>query len=161
LEFPARRLSIGDTKIADVSLVDGYTLRILGLSAGRTSFSVWRDGSNLPVVYEISVSPPLGALRRKLSEDKGGRAAEITAEGAKVVLNGRFSDEKSRKDARDLAHFMTGAEVLDLSEVTGEEVVQVDVQFATINKTTLDSLGINFSHLGQQFSLATAGPNTL
>ena len=161
LGFAARRLSIGDTKIADVSLVDGTTLRVLGLAPGRTTFSVWHEGSNQPKIFELSVSPAVSALRQKLSEDRDLSAARLSVVGDKIVLDGEFSDAGSQKDARDLAKFMTGAEVLDLSEIKNGEVVQVDVQFATVNKTTLDALGINFTHLGQQFSLATAAPNTM
>jgi len=161
LPFAPKRLSIGDTKVVDVSLVDGSTLRILGLEPGRTTFSVWREASSSPQIYEVTVAPDIGALREKMASDPNFRSANISVTGNKIVLDGRFADSGSQQEARDLAKFMAGTDILDISEVASDEVIQVDVQFATISRSTLDALGLNFSHLGKKFSIATAAPNTL
>ena len=55
--FRVRRLSIGDTKIASISVIDGRTVRVLGQENGKTTFSLWRYGSRTPIVYTVVVSP--------------------------------------------------------------------------------------------------------
>jgi len=161
LPMAVKRLSIGDAKILDVSLIDDRNLRILGLAPGKTTFSLWSDASGEPVIYQVIVSPNLGALRKTLARDASLDAARISMEGGKTVLAGRFQDAGSQKRARDLAAFMTGGEILDISEVATDKVIEIRVEFATIARSTLDALGLNFSKFSHGFSVATTAPNTL
>ena len=163
IELPAavKRISIGDAKVLDVSLIDDRNLRILGLAPGKTTFSLWGDRSQEPMIYQVVVSPNLGALRKALARDTSLDSAQISMEGGKTVLSGRFQDAASQKKAHELAAFMTGGDVLDISEVATDKVVEVRVEFATIARSTMEGLGLNFSKLGKSFSVATAAPSTL
>jgi Flp pilus assembly secretin CpaC len=53
IDFPIRRLTIGNAEIVDVSIVDGKTLRLLGLASGTTNFSLWRNNSGEPDVFTV------------------------------------------------------------------------------------------------------------
>src|SRR5258705_11402799 len=56
LDYGIRRLSVGNPQVLDVSLVDGSTLRIIGVAPGQTTFSIWRDGTSVPTIYTVVVS---------------------------------------------------------------------------------------------------------
>jgi len=161
VDFTMRRLSIGDTKIIDVSVVDGSQLRILGLAAGRTNFSLWRDGSPTPLSYEVVVSEGISALSSRLSSSGAGHTVRLSEMGGKVVLEGQFDTALAQKDARDLAKFVTGKDVLDLSGVSVQESVQVEAEVIAVSSSALRGLGFNLAHLGQSFSFASTAPNTL
>jgi pilus assembly protein CpaC len=163
VELPAavKRLSIGDTKIIDVSLIDDRSLRVLGLAPGKTTFSLWSPQSTEPTIYQVVVSPNLGALRKALVRDTSLSPAQISLESGRTVMSGVFQDAGSQKRAHDLAAFMTGGDLLDISEVASDKVVQIEVEFAAISKTTLDALGLNFNKFGQKFAMATTAPSTL
>jgi pilus assembly protein CpaC len=109
----------------------------------------------------VVVSPNLGALRKALSRDTSLSPAQISLESGRTVLSGIFQDAGSQKRAHDLAVFMTGGDLLDISEVASDKVVQIEVEFAAISKTTLDALGLNFNKFGQKFAMATTAPSTL
>jgi len=161
LDHPSKRVSTGSSNIVDVSLIDDSTLRILGLAPGRTTLSIWQDGATLPTTYEVVVTPDVATIREQFRKDKNLSEARLSVNGDKVVLDGQFKDAASQDKARKLATYLSGSTILDLSEVDSDEVVQVEVQFATIARSTLDALGLNFSRLGDQISVATAAPNTL
>jgi pilus assembly protein CpaC len=158
---PTERISVGDQKVLDVQVIDEKTIRLLGLAAGTTSLTIWRKGSHATTMYQVSVTPPLASLQKQLEANPNLRSARVVVQGGKVVLYGRFADEESRKKALAITKYLTGADVLDMTELSNQQVVQVDVQFATIATSTLESLGINFSSLGHGFSIAGSAPSTL
>ena len=161
IDYPIRRVTIGDTKIVDVSLLDGANLRVLGLAAGKTNFSVWRDGSSVPVTYDVIVSEDLSSLSSRLSLVGGSKSVRLSEVGGKVVMEGEFGNAASRDDARAIAQFATGKEVLDRSDVLAQESVQVEVEVVTVSKSALRGLGFNLAKLDQGFSIASTSPTTL
>ncbi len=160
VDFPMRRLSIGDTKVIDVSVVDGSQLRILGLAGGRTNFSLWRDGSTTPTTYDVIVSDGISSSNTRLSSSSS-QSIRLSDVGGKIVLEGQFDSAVAQKDARDLAKFVTGKDVLDLSGVNIQESVQVEAEIIAVSSTALRGLGVNLARLDRSFSFALAAPNTL
>ena len=160
VDFPMRRLSIGDTKIIDVSVVDGSQLRILGLAGGRTNFSLWRDGSTTPTTYDVIVSDGISELNTRLSTGNS-ESIRLSDVGGKIVLEGQFDSAVAQKDARDLAKFVTGKDVLDLSGVNIQESVQVEAEIIAVSSSALRGLGVNLARLDRSFSFALTAPNTL
>ncbi len=161
LDFPMRRLTVGDSKMLDVSVVDGSNLRILGLASGRTNFSVWREGASTPVTYRVIVSENLSALTEQLAKIGSAESARLSEVDGKIVLEGKFGDRAARDDAKALAKFVTGKDVLDLSDVVAQESVQVEVEVVSVSRTALRSFGINFAKLDHGISVASTAPNTL
>lgn len=161
VHFQIRRLSIGDTKIANVSAIDGNTLRVLGLANGRTTFSLWREGSDKPIVYTVIVAPDIGVLMKRLSSDPGFGDAHISELEGKIVLSGVFKTISAQNEARVIARYAAGGKILDLSRVATPEVVQVDAEVVAVSRSAMHALGLNFSDLGSGFSIAASPPSTL
>lgn len=155
LDFPIRRLTIGNTEIVDVSIVDGMTLRLLGLVSGTTNFSLWRNNSGEPEVFTVSVGDGVTALTDRL-DVINKNSVRISDLGGKIVIEGEFTDALSQSDTRELAKFVTGKDVLDLSDVRTKESVEVEVEVVTVSKTALRGLGINLSRIGNDFSVVSA-----
>jgi Flp pilus assembly secretin CpaC len=40
-----QRVAVGDAAVADVSVVDGSTVRVKGTARGKTTLLVWTEGS--------------------------------------------------------------------------------------------------------------------
>jgi pilus assembly protein CpaC len=161
LDTSVSRLSIGDSMIADVSVLDGSTIRILGVAPGETTFSIWRSGSTLPETYSVTVSENMNALAQKLAATGNADTARISDVGGKVVIEGEFRDEAARNEMRSLAKYVTGKDVLDLSDISAHQAVQVEVEIVAVSRTALRGLGLNFSKLGKDFSIVSTAPNTL
>src|SRR5580700_3083806 len=90
---PITRLSMGDPKLVDVSVLDGSTLRILGMAPGETTFSIWRTGSTQPETYGIVVTENMSALSEKIASTGNANTAHVTDVAGKVVIEGQFGDE--------------------------------------------------------------------
>jgi pilus assembly protein CpaC len=161
LNVPITRLSMGDPKLVDVSVLDGSTLRILGMAPGETTFSIWRTGSTQPETYGIVVTENMSSLSEKIASTGNANTAHVTDVAGKVVIEGQFGDEAARNEVRSFAKFVTGKDVLDLSDVSAHESVQVEVEIVAVSRTALRGLGINFSRLDRGFSIVSAAPNTL
>jgi len=160
LEAPIRRISIGDTGVLDVSVIDGSTLRILGLKPGRTTFSIWRDSGAVPDTYEAIILDGLSALTERLaaSSDSDARASEIDG---KIVLEGRFPDAAAQSDARALAKFISGKDPLDLSAVSANQSVEVEVEVISVSQTALKGFGFDLGKLDRGFAFSSTPPNAL
>jgi pilus assembly protein CpaC len=71
-------------------------------------------------------------------------------------------DLDSHARASSIARAYGGGNVVDLTRVTGNQMVAVDIQFAAVSATTLRALGFNFAALGgSDFQGAIIGPNSL
>jgi pilus assembly protein CpaC len=160
IDCPIRRLSIGSTEVVDVSVVDGSTLRLLGLLSGTTNISLWRDESAEPEIYTVSVADGVAALNERL-DSSNRNSARISDLGGKIVIEGQFSDALAQSDTRELAKFVTGKDVLDLSDVRTNEAVQVEVEVVTVSKTALRGLGLNLSRIDNDFSFVSTTPSSV
>lgn len=161
VQFPIRRLSIGDAKVANVSVIDRATLRVLGLANGETTFSLWRRGSRTPLTYTVVVAPDITALKQRFSEDPELSGAKLSEIDGKIVLGGVFKSSAAQHEARTIAKYIAGRNILDLSQLAAPESVQVDVEVISVSRSALHQLGLNFSKLGSGFSVATSPPSTL
>jgi pilus assembly protein CpaC len=108
----------------------------------------------------FSVGDGVAALTDRL-DVSNKNSARISDLGGKIVIEGEFTDALSQSDTRELAKFVTGKDVLDLSDVRTKESVEVEVEIVAVSKTALRGLGINLSRIGNDFSLVSAAPTTL
>src|SRR5262249_19292464 len=160
LHAPSTRVSIGNENLLNVQVIDATHIRLLGLAPGSTTLSIWSGASGAPQEYDVSVSPSLSSLRARLSADPELRTAEIDEQDGKLILRGEFLDAESRDRAVQLIKYVTGPNILDMTTLSREEAVEVDVRFITLASTTLDSFGINFSSLGQGFAVSATPPSS-
>jgi pilus assembly protein CpaC len=128
---------------------------------GRTSFSLWRDASPVPQLYDVTVLPDLDALEERLAATAETEGARVSMVGGRLVLEGTFPDTASQEEARALAEAFADAEVLDLSQIAVQESVQVEVEVIAVAKSAMKALGVNLAHLGNDFSFASTAPTTL
>jgi pilus assembly protein CpaC len=160
-DHPLRRVTAGEAGIVTVSVLDGSTLRILGTGFGHTTLHIWQANATMPKEYDVTVAMNLSPLRQRLAADPNFAGIHVEFAGGKIVLEGVFNDAGSQKQARALIEAVTGAEILDLSELASDAIVQVDVRVVAVSKTALSGLGFNFQKLSNDFSIVAAAPNSL
>lgn len=161
LDTPSTRISIGNESLLNVQVIDATHIRLLGLAPGSTTLSIWTEKSATPSEYAVSVSLPLSSLREQLAADPSLKSAELEVHGGKLILRGAFPDPESRSRAVQLVKYIAGPDVLDMTTLSREEAVEVDVQFVTLASSKLDAFGINFSSLGQGFAISATPPNAV
>ena len=92
LPSPATRLSVGDSRIADVILLNPSEVYMLGKATGSTNLIIW-DKNNDATIIDISVGIDTVALRSRIDQllpnEKG---IKLTTAADTVIISGTVSD---------------------------------------------------------------------
>lgn len=173
-------LEVGDTRtlsaggairqvvvdVADVvatNLPGPRQLEVRGVKPGDATVTLVSDGGRAS--YSVRVveagAADAAALRQRLAEQPGLEGVRVDRRDGRTVLSGTVTDSASHERATTLAGALMGKDVTDLIQVTGSQMVAVDVRFVAVSDTTLKSLGFNFSKLSGGFQSAIVGPGNL
>lgn len=92
LPYPAARLSVGNTSIADVILLNPTEIYMLGKSIGLTNLMVWNKNNDATII-DIAVNIDTTALQSRIAlllpDEKG---VKITTAADTLILSGMVSD---------------------------------------------------------------------
>ena len=92
LPSPATRLSVGDSRIADVILLNPSEVYMLGKSPGSTNLIIW-DKNNDATIIDISVGVDTVALRSRIDQLlPGEKGIVLTTAADTVIISGTVSD---------------------------------------------------------------------
>lgn len=92
LPYPASRLSVGDTRIADVILLNPSELYMLGKSIGSTNLMLW-DKNNDATIVDIVVNLDAGALQQRLTQMlPDEKNVKVTTAADTLILSGMVTD---------------------------------------------------------------------
>jgi pilus assembly protein CpaC len=86
------RASVGQPQVADVMILDGHAIYLVGKSAGSTNVILWQDDHRFRVInltVRLDASPLESQLRRLFPDETGVR---VSTTGESVVLSGTVSD---------------------------------------------------------------------
>jgi pilus assembly protein CpaC len=157
-----QRIAVGDPAIADVKLVSGRELRVLGAKAGTTDLIVWRQGAHEPATYHLSVGADVSGLKAAFAADPDLTGITVNDTGKSVVLSGLVPSAAAHDRALTLAHAEIGKDVADITSIGQTQMVAVEVRFAAVSSTALEALGINLQRLGNNgFQFSSNAPNTV
>ncbi|WP_044043311.1 type II and III secretion system protein family protein [Caballeronia insecticola] len=152
------RVALGDPSVADVNVLKGGGVLLVGKSAGTTNLMLWERGRNAPLSYTIEVAS--GASMALADVD----APKVRVLGKTAVLSGTAPtmDKHQRAVAAARASVGKDGALVDTSTVATKSVVQVDVKVVEFSKTVLKEAGFNlFSQNHAGFAFGTFAPSSL
>lgn len=158
------QISVGDSAIADYTLLDPRQVMINGFTIGATSLIVWELG--VPRMFNIEVTADATALESQLATLFPGADIAVSTSGAAVILTGTVQDPVVSRRAAEVAA-LTGAQVVNNLQAPAGQQVLLHVRFAEIRKTAgtrfgTDLFANNVSELDQVFGEgSTAAIETL
>lgn len=171
LPAPITRIVVGQGGIIDATALNEDQLQITGLQSGQTTLAVFTAQSDQGISYDVTVGgaavalptiPDRGDPARQIRGQPGLQGVRVSRDGDNLVLSGTVPDLDAHARASGIARAYGGGNVVDLTRVTGNQMVAVDIQFAAVSATTLRALGFNFAALGgSDFQGALVGPNSL
>ena len=92
LPSAATRLSVGDSRIADVILLNPSEVYMLGKATGSTNMIIW-DKNNDATIIDISVGIDTVALRSRIDQLlPGEKGIKLTTAADTVIISGTVSD---------------------------------------------------------------------
>lgn len=133
------RVSMANPEVAEAVVVSPTEVLINGRTLGTTTFVVW-DTAGVRHIYGVEVTADAGALDRHLSTLFPDEAIEVSARGNTLMLSGPVSSALVARRALELAEG-SGAVVIDNLETPAPSQILLQVRFAEVSRTALQSLG--------------------
>lgn len=159
------RVTVGNPEIADVSMVRGKELYLVGKKIGNTNIYLWSRGGKVSTIDAI-VSIDVVGLRDTLTSLMPKETdIKVAAAGESFVLTGLMTDAVSVRQAVLLAEQFGGKKVINMLSSSDVPQVMLEVKIAEVQKNQDDKLGASLTTgnagvsaaLGFGFAPAAAG----
>ena len=131
------RVAIANPKIADVSLVDGTSLNVIGISPGTTTLNVWAS-NGYRYEYRITVSNQDSGLAKIIEDAIGLPDVRVQMIGGKVLLRGTVKNQYEKELAYKIAKLYVGKDAESSSSSTPKKG---EPKQGSTNISALQSLG--------------------
>jgi pilus assembly protein CpaC len=146
LNGPVRAVDVTQPDVVQAKVVSPLDIVLTGHKAGSAELVLWDDHGRSQTVG-ITVAPDLRALRAELAKVLPNTHVEVTMANADIVVSGKVASAQIADQVAQLAA-PYGAKVVNMMEVSGGQQVTLQVQFAEVSKSAIDSLGVNFGVAG-------------
>lgn len=161
-DAPFSRLKVGDTKVADVTVLSNQSFHINGKSRGHTSVLVYDPENRLSEVINVEVGLDVTGLKKSLYESFPGEPIEVRKLAGKIYLAGNVSTMRVAEQAEKIAEAFAGADdVTNGLSVRDSHQVVLEVRFVEATRSAIKQLGVGLLvQQAGQFSFAS-GVNAL
>jgi len=181
LSTAAKRVSIGNPDIADVLVIGGGELYVLGKDLGATNVLLWDRNDQLIASISVSVTHDLDGLRKLLASALPGEKIQVASGQRNIVLSGQITSALKMDAALQIAKGYlqqaatakekimfkeeTGSgntpdkkvgEVINLMTVGGAQEVMLQVKVAEVQRSAMRSLNAQLNAINNN-SRWTAG----
>lgn len=145
LTVPARltRVSVGDPGIAEAVVVSPREVLVNGKAVGTTSLFAWDETGRIRL-YALEVRADVAALERQLRTLFPGVDVNVTSSANAIVLTGTIRDPGIVRRILEIAQ-ATGATVINNIQAPSAQQILLHVQFAEVNRTAVERLGVDLS----------------
>lgn len=146
LTEPAKRVSIGNPDVADITLINTKEVYVLGKKTGVTNLIVW-SASGKTTLRDVNVGLDTGMLQSRLAKWVPTiEPLQVDVMADTVVLRGRVPDATKAHRIVSLTEAYTGGKkVINMLRVDGSQQVMLEVKVAEISRTLLDELGVDIN----------------
>lgn len=162
-----QRIAIANPEIADVVVVSGSEVLLLGKAPGGTTLHVWSSEGKRS--FQVNVAAQDRQIAGEIQRLLGYSDLQVGKINQTIVLEGTVSDQYQRSRAEKAAGAY-GEKVVNLLELRNPKQVKIEAKILEINKDKTDKLGIRWGNapsapgvfaLGQSYTAANsiAGQN--
>ena len=187
LHTPIKKVSMGNPNIADIVVLRGQQIYILGKQLGTTNVTMWDKNNNLVKTLDIAVHHDLNTLKEKLALFLPDERVEVHSSQGAIVLSGQVSSLADMDSALMIARSFvrsavdqlesqstadkesdggSGADekdvdsnIINLMTIGGSQQVMLKVTVAELSRTTAKKLGVKFNAAGSSGNWTMGGVN--
>lgn len=161
LKTPAavKRVSIGDPKIADFTLLSRREIYITGKAVGVTNLSLWQN-KKLFAIYDLDVAYDISRLKQELHDVlPDEKDLRVISTHDSITLSGTVSSTANLSQVLALAEaYAPDGKVRNLLQVAGVQQVMLEVRAAEMSRSLTKRLGVNFNYArGGDFGVSLLG----
>lgn len=137
------RVAVANPEIADVVVVSGYELLVVGKQPGTTTLHIWSAGGRDS--YDLEVGTNDTQIANDIKTILGYPDIRVSKVGKNVILEGNVNDQYQRMRAEKVAGAY-GEKVVNLLELVKPVQVKIEAKIVEINRTKTDNLGIKWGN---------------
>ncbi len=100
----AKRISVGNPGVADILILRGRQLYVVGKALGTTNVVVWDSKDDVIASFSVEVTHDLETLKLKLHELLPGERIDVHSAQERIVLSGEVTNVVKAKAAENLAY---------------------------------------------------------
>jgi len=100
----AKRISIGNPGVADILILRGRQLYVVGKALGTTNVVVWDGRDEVIASFNVEVTHDLETLKLKLYQLLPGERIDVHSAQERIVLSGEVTNVVKMKAAEELAY---------------------------------------------------------
>ncbi len=156
---PIARVEVDKEGVVAVRAPDARSVVLTGVGLGDAIVKVYAADGGVVSSGVVSVVPTRLATADALAQDPRMTKVVATRRGSGVALTGSVDSLAAHAAAQGIAAEAGDGPSVNYTNVTGEQVVAVDVQFIAVSSTTLNELGFNFSKLSGNIQGAVVSPS--
>lgn len=140
---------IGSPDVADIKLLSGRRVLILGIKPGRTNLVFRQKDGDLVALMDVIVGYDLSGIKYKLHELMPHEPGmQVRDSNDRVVLSGEVSSALSMDKALSVARsFVPAEKVTNLLQVGGGQQVMLEARIAEVSRSSLKQLGVQTQFL--------------
>jgi len=158
LNTPVKKISIGNPAIADILVLRGSQVYVLGKGLGSTNVLLWDKNDGVISNLDVEVTHDLAGLKAQLYELMPGEEVNVYSSQKSIVLNGLVSSVTKMDAVLRIAESFTGTRlstkekkggastggVINLMQVGGAQQVMLEVKVSEVSRSILEQFGIKF-----------------
>ena len=103
LRRAVKRVSVGNPGVADILVIRGDELYIVGKNLGSTNVVAWDDTGHVFSSFDVEVTHDLETLKAKLYQLLPGENIQVQSAQEQLILSGEVSSAARMEAARELA----------------------------------------------------------
>ena len=136
------RVAIANPDIADVAVVSGSEVVVVGKSPGSTSLHIWRTAEGR-TTYEIEVGSNDTMIANTIKTILNDPNIKVNKVGKTVILEGKLRDQHQKLWAEKIAGAY-GEKVVNLIKLTDPQQVKIEAKIVEISRDKTDKLGFTW-----------------
>jgi pilus assembly protein CpaC len=138
-----QRVAIANPEIADVAIVSGTELLLLGKTPGITTLHVWSAEGRYTYLVEVAADDV--PIANEIKAILGFRDIRVSKVAKNIILEGTVNDQYQKNRAEKVASAY-GEKVINLLEITRPVQVKIEVKIIEIDRNKQKNLGITWGN---------------
>lgn len=137
------RVAVANPEVADVVVVSGYEMLVVGKRTGTTTLHVWSAGGLNS--YDIEVGSNDTQIAGDIKAILGYADIRVSKVGKNVILEGSVNDQYQKLRAEKVAGAY-GEKVVNLLEIVRPVQVKIEARVVEINRSRSKDLGLKWGN---------------
>jgi pilus assembly protein CpaC len=155
VQAPMTRVLSSNPAAVETLATSPTQIVVEGKAAGNSSLILW-DQSGRSQMLDVVVDVDVTGLRSAIDRAYPNQHIDVQADGGKLILSGVVSDPHAVEDLTKMAALYSPTVVNSLSlAVSHDPQVLLEVRFAEVDRSRIDSLGFNIFSTGAANTLGT------